>query len=70
MEVFFPQALAGSRKPEIMADAAYWILTQDSRRCTGGFYIDEAVLRDAGVTDLDCYALHPGTPLALDLFLD
>ena len=70
VEVFFPQALAGSRKPEIMADAAHWILTQDSRRCTGGFYIDEAVLRDAGVTDLDRYALHPGTPLAPDLFLD
>jgi citronellol/citronellal dehydrogenase len=70
VEVYFPQALAASRKPEIMADAAYWILTQDSRRCTGNFFIDETVLRNAGVSDLDRYALTPGVPLANDIFLD
>jgi citronellol/citronellal dehydrogenase len=70
VEVYFPQALAASRKPEIMADAAYWILTQDSRTCTGNFFIDETVLRQAGMTDLDRYALTPGIPLANDIFLD
>jgi citronellol/citronellal dehydrogenase len=70
VEVYFPQALAASRKPEIMADAACWILTQDSRTCTGNFFIDETVLRQAGVTDLDRYALTPGVPLANDIFLD
>ena len=70
VEVYFPQALAASRKPEIMADAAYWILTQDSRSCTGHFFIDETVLRNAGVADLERYALTPGVPLANDIFLD
>jgi citronellol/citronellal dehydrogenase len=70
VEVFFPQALAASRKPEIMADAAHWILTQDSRACTGNFFVDEAVLRRAGVTDLERYAVTPGAALANDIFLD
>jgi citronellol/citronellal dehydrogenase len=57
------------RTPEIMADAAHLVLTQDSRRGTGNFYIDEAVLREAGVTDFEKYAVKPGTPLLTDLFL-
>jgi citronellol/citronellal dehydrogenase len=70
VEMFFPDALNASRKPEIMSDAAYWILTQDSRTCTGNFFIDESVLRNAGVTDLAPYAVTPGVPLATDIFLD
>ncbi len=59
------------RKPEIMADAAYAILTQDSRSCTGNFFIDETLLRQQGVTDFDQYAVIPGTTdLVLDFFLD
>ena len=57
------------RKPEIMADAAHVILTRDSRCCTGNFYIDEDVLREAGVTDFEQYAVQPGQPLHRDLFL-
>jgi citronellol/citronellal dehydrogenase len=57
------------RKPEIVADAAHVILTRDSRCCTGNFYIDEDVLAEAGVTDLDKYAVQPSTPLMTDLFL-
>lgn len=49
-----------SRKPEIMADAAYLILTQNSRSYTGNFLIDDDVLRQHGVTDLDQYANVPG----------
>jgi citronellol/citronellal dehydrogenase len=44
-----------SRSPAIVADAAYWIVTQPSRACTGHFFIDEDVLRGAGVTDLSGY---------------
>ncbi|HEY0514307.1 MAG TPA: NAD(P)-dependent oxidoreductase [Thermoanaerobaculia bacterium] len=57
------------RKPEIMADAAHVILTRDSREATGTFYIDEDVLREAGVTDFERYAVSPGQPLRTDLFL-
>src|SRR4051812_21350268 len=57
------------RKPEIVADAAHVILTRDSRCCTGNFYIDEDVLREAGVTDFARYAVKPGEPLHPDLFL-
>jgi citronellol/citronellal dehydrogenase len=57
------------RKPEIMADAAHAVLTRDSRCCTGNFYIDEDVLREAGVTDFEGYAVKPGEPLHPDLFL-
>ena len=39
-----PEAVKCCRKPEIMADAAYWILTQESRSCTGNFFVDEDVL--------------------------
>jgi citronellol/citronellal dehydrogenase len=58
------------RKPEILADAAHAILTRDSRNCTGNFFIDDEVLAEAGITDLDAYAVKPGTPLLPDLFLD
>jgi citronellol/citronellal dehydrogenase len=69
--VNFPAAiLKASRKPAIMADAAYAILGRDSRRATGNFYIDEAVLREEGVTGFDHYAVSPGTKLYPDLFLD
>ena len=59
-----------SRKPSIMADAAYAILTRDSRRCTGNFYIDDDVLAEEGITDLDSYSVVPGAKLVEDFFLD
>jgi len=70
VETFFPQALAGSRTPEIMADAAYLVLTQSSRAATGQFFVDEAVLRAAGVTDFERYAVSPGAAVNPDIFLD
>jgi len=71
IEVNFPEAiLKPSRKPAIVADAAYAILNRDRRRATGNFYIDEAVLREEGVTQLDQYAVTPGARLCPDLFLD
>ena len=61
--------IAGARKPEIMADAAYAILTKPSREVTGKFFIDDEVLRAEGVTDLDSYQVNPGTPLIPDFFV-
>jgi citronellol/citronellal dehydrogenase len=57
------------RKPEIMADAAYAILTRNSRECTGHFFIDTQVLYEAGVTNLDKYAVDPSAELIQDFFL-
>jgi citronellol/citronellal dehydrogenase len=71
IEMNFPEAiLKASRKPAIMADAAYAVVNRDSRKATGNFYIDETVLREEGVTDFDQYAVTPGTSLYTDLFLD
>jgi citronellol/citronellal dehydrogenase len=58
-----------TRKPEIMADAAHAVLVRDARHTTGRFFLDEEVLREAGVTDFSPYAIKPGTPLLPDLFL-
>ncbi|KAL5017381.1 hypothetical protein ScPMuIL_006970 [Solemya velum] len=58
------------RKPEIMADAAYVILTKDSTSFTGNFAIDDTVLLESGETDLDQYACVPGSSLLPDFFLD
>lgn len=63
------QLIQMSRKPEIVADAAYYILQQPAANCTGNFFIDEAVLAEAGVTDLDQYSVVPGAKLYTDLFL-
>ena len=61
--------LARSRKPEIMADAAHYVLTRPSGEFTGRFCIDEDVLRAAGVQDLDQYSCTPGAELLPDFFL-
>lgn len=60
-----------SRNVNIMADAARWILTQDSRKVTGNFFIDDDVLETAGVTDFSIY-LNGGTDvdLALDFWVE
>ena len=70
VETFFPESIQASRKPQIVADAAYLILTSDSRATTGRFFIDEDVLRAAGITDLEQYAVTPGARLHADIFLD
>lgn len=59
---------ASSRKPTIMADAAYALLLKP-QSFTGNFCIDEEVLKEAGVTDFDQYACTPGQELMLDFFL-
>ena len=66
---FPPEMLRASRTPAIVADAAHHILTRDSDTCNGNFFIDEEVLRAAGVEDFEGYAVSPGLPLQKDLFL-
>ncbi len=61
--------IGGSRKPEIVADAAHYILTQESRSFTGRFCIDEDLLREAGVNNFSAYAVDPNQPLIPDLFV-
>ncbi|MEO6220950.1 MAG: NAD(P)-dependent oxidoreductase [Ginsengibacter sp.] len=58
-----------SRKPEIIADAAYYILSKNSDECTGNCFIDEDVLASEGVTDFDKYSVVKGAKLFPDLFL-
>ena len=61
---------AQCRRPEIVADAAHAMLTRPAREYSGHFAIDEDVLAEAGVRDLDRYAVQPGAALLPDLFLD
>jgi citronellol/citronellal dehydrogenase len=63
------EAIRKSRKPEIMADAAYAILTRPSREWTGHFFVDEEVLRSNGTSNLNQYAMQSGAELIPDLFV-
>jgi citronellol/citronellal dehydrogenase len=58
-----------SRHPEIVADAAFFILQKPSFDATGNFYIDEEVLIEAGLPDFSKYAVNPEQKLMQDLFL-
>jgi len=58
------------RTADIMADAAYAVLTMDAATATGNFFIDEDVLNKVGITDFDRYSVVPGSKQLLpDLFL-
>lgn len=62
---------ASCRTPEILSDSAYIILNRVSKECTGNFFVDDEVLASEGITDLDKYAVVPGTKdFLLDFFLD
>ncbi|MBS2032793.1 MAG: NAD(P)-dependent oxidoreductase [Deltaproteobacteria bacterium] len=63
------EVMRSSRKPDIMADAAYAILTKPSRSFTGNFCIDEDVLRADGVKDFSKYQFVEGAELLPDYFL-
>ncbi|HSS46345.1 MAG TPA: NAD(P)-dependent oxidoreductase [Burkholderiales bacterium] len=71
VKVHFPEEVfKASRKPAIVADAAYVIFNCDSRSTTGNFFIDEEVLRGAGVSDFSRYAVTPGAKLVNDFFVE
>jgi citronellol/citronellal dehydrogenase len=63
--------IARCRKPEILSDAAYLILTSNAKTTTGNFYIDDALLAQHGITDLEPYSVTPGTTDFIpDFFVD
>jgi citronellol/citronellal dehydrogenase len=58
-----------SRKPEILADAAYYIFQKPSSY-TGQLLMDDEVLAAEGITDLSSYAVVQGGNLYTDLFME
>jgi citronellol/citronellal dehydrogenase len=59
------------RTPEIISDSAYIILNRLGKECTGNFFIDDEVLASEAITDLDKYAVVPGTKEFInDLYID
>lgn len=64
-----PDLVNHSRKDTIMADAAYWIVCQKSKRYNGKFFIDQEVLEKTGMEDFSHYAAVPGNLLIRDLFI-
>jgi len=63
--------VAFCRTPEIISDSAYIILNSSGKECTGNFFIDDEVLASEGITDLDKYAVVPGTKEFInDLYID
>ncbi len=52
-----------------MADAAFHVLKRDSKSHSGNFFIDDEVLAEAGITDLEGYAVDPSQKLAPDFFI-
>ena len=57
-----------SRKPEILAEAAYAIFHKP-KSFTGNFLIDDTFLAGEGVTDFDQYRVDPSQPLQVDFFV-
>jgi len=64
------QTMARARKPELYADAAYAVITRDSRTCTGNMLLCEDVLAEAGVTDFGRYAYVADAEPQVDLYVD
>ena len=61
--------IRASRKPEIMADAAYAVFSTPSRELTGRFLVDDTFLAEHGVTDFEQYRVDPTQKLASDFFV-
>ncbi|GAV05657.1 hypothetical protein RvY_15754-1 [Ramazzottius varieornatus] len=47
------QSARNCREVDTVADAFYHIVTQDSKTVTGNFFVDETLLREAGVQDFE-----------------
>ena len=65
------EAMARSRRPELVADAAHAVVTRPSRECTGNLFLAEDVLAEDGITDMAAYSYGPTAvdPIP-DLFVD
>ena len=57
-----------SRKPEILAEAAYRVFHKP-KSFTGNFLIDDTFLAGEGVSDFDQYRVDPSQPLQVDFFV-
>jgi citronellol/citronellal dehydrogenase len=65
------EAMARSRRPELVADAAHAIVTRPSRECTGNLFLAEDVLAQEGITDMAAYSYGTETAEPIpDLFVD
>jgi citronellol/citronellal dehydrogenase len=62
--------IAACRKPEIVADAARYILTRPSRECSGNFFLADEVLLATGVPDFSQYDVKAGAALQADFFVE
>jgi len=58
-----------SRKPDILAEAAYRIFQKPARSFTGQFLIDDSFLAGEGVTDFEQYRIDPTASLQHDFFV-
>lgn len=63
------EAMKNCRKPEILAETAYRVLTKPAASFTGNFLIDDSFLVSEGVTDLEQYSMEPGVELLPDFFV-
>jgi citronellol/citronellal dehydrogenase len=65
------EAMARSRRPELVADAAHAVVTRASRECTGNLFLAEDVLAEEGITDMAAYSYgaQAAEPIP-DLFVD
>lgn len=63
------QIINRSRKPQILADAVTCILEKDPTTCTGNLFLDETVLKEAGIDNFEAYAVNPDAKLQKDLYV-
>ena len=63
------EAFPHCRKPEILADAAYLILSKKASEYTGNFCIDDVLLNQNGTTDFNKYRIDNNKPLWKDFFV-
>jgi len=63
------RVMAMSRRPEIVAEAAYRIFLKPARSFSGRFLIDDTFLAGEGVTDFEPYHVDPSQPLAPTFFV-
>ena len=58
-----------ARTPDIVSDAAYYVLKRNSRDCTGNYFIDDEVLKEEGIEDLLPYSINPDVHPLPDFFI-
>ena len=63
------EAFKQCRKPDILAETAYRVVTKPAAEFTGNFIIDDSFLAQEGVTDLDQFSVEPGAELLPDFFV-